>query len=105
MLPDILDGINTISLKVLPMVNTANILPDMQETIKVVLPAVDITTNALHNAKMRYLAENYIHIINMKSLVLNILLSKDGLELVPNNFSWVKAINFNIIYSPTSNFI
>jgi NADH-ubiquinone oxidoreductase chain 5 len=90
-LPDILDGINTINLKVLPIVNaSANILPNILDGIKTIneelLPTVGIIENGVHNAKMAYLAENYSHIIKMKSIALNLLYGKvNGLELMSNN--------------------
>jgi NADH-ubiquinone oxidoreductase chain 5 len=108
-LPDILDGINTINLKVFPIVNaSANILPNILDGIKTIneelLPTVGIIENGVHNAKMAYLAENYSHIIKMKSIALNLLYGKvNGLELMSNNLYWAKGTGSIIknIYLPT----
>ena len=97
-LPDVLDGINIISSKVLPMINTStNILPDILDSIKniteEVLPTVGIDKNGVHNAQMQYLAENYSHILKMKSIALNILYDKaNGSDFVSINPYLIKDI-------------
>jgi NADH-ubiquinone oxidoreductase chain 5 len=108
-LPDVLDGINIISSKVLPIVNTStNILPDILDNInniiKEVLPTVGINENGIHNAQMQYLAENYSHVLKMKSIALNILYDKaNGSNFVPNNPYLIKDIGsiLNNTYLPT----
>jgi NADH-ubiquinone oxidoreductase chain 5 len=108
-LPDVLDGINIISSKVLPMINTStNILPDILNSIKniteEVLPTVDIDKNGVHNAQMQYLAENYSHILKMKSIALNILYDKvNGSDFMSNNPYLFKDIGsiLNNTYLPT----
>jgi hypothetical protein len=109
LVPDIIDGFNTISSKCLPQANiNANILPNILDGIKtiktVTLPVVDISVNVVHNAKMQYLAENYLHIINMESIALKILYAKtNGIEFMPTYLYGVKGIGciLNNTYLPT----
>lgn len=54
-------------IKVLPAI-------DLQvDIVTKVLPRVDLQTDTISNTNIKYLAENYIHIVHMQKIALNIL--------------------------------
>jgi len=121
--PDTLIGItNVLGDKIVPMVQsnikiaTNNVLPILKVSYDTILPILKVSSdtilpvlnkgidtisytmvsnlNTIHTDKMEFLAKNYIHILNMKNIAIDLLYSKSITysSYVPQNFNFNKCI-------------
>src|SRR5450432_2806814 len=120
--PDTLIGITDVLGKIVPMVQsnikiaTNNVLPILKVSSDTILPILKVSSdtilpvlnkgidtisytmvsnlNTIHTDKMEFLAKNYIHILNMKNIAIDLLYSKSITysSYIPENFNFNKCI-------------
>jgi len=97
--------LNTLINTVLPIVNNTSVDTISYDTILPVLNSISIDTisstlmsesNTVHFDKMDYLANNYVHILNMKNIAIDLLCSKANISSssVMLDFNLYKSIPF-----------
>jgi NADH-ubiquinone oxidoreductase chain 5 len=121
---DTLNGLTNIVDKVVPMVQsnlkiallsvTDSVLPALKASVKlpvnirsdIVLPVLNnISIDTIHFDKMQYLAKNYLHILNMQNIAIDLLCSKANTysSSIMQNFNFHKCIPLLLEKSYISN--
>lgn len=85
-----------------------SILPELIDNVTKVLP-VDLQVNIINNTYIKYLAENYLHIINMQKIALNILSIKVNNLQLTTGYSYLpkdigSIVDYTSVCSRTSSF-